>query len=92
MNIESEPELPLEIQLKLAKWKLEIREFKLEDLQELFMSLARESYKKEIQYQQFIKQALESEQTCYRALDSLEKECTSCRERLFKLQFPDNHE
>jgi L-arabinose isomerase len=90
MTTESESDLPLEIELRLAKWKIEIEAItKIEDLRKLYMTLAEEAAKKELGYQQFIHQIRHSETTCYDSLKSLEQECVNCQQRMLKLLFPD---
>lgn len=49
-----EPELPLEVQLRLARWNLAINTLSLEDLRALYMMLATESAQKELAYQDII--------------------------------------
>lgn len=78
-----EPELPLEVQLRLARWKLEIKKLKLEDLQAMYMMLAQESAQKELQYQDILKAALASDRACHIRLSNVEKKYASCEQRLF---------
>jgi hypothetical protein len=87
--VNTESELPLEVQLRLAQWKIEIEKITIEDLRKLYMTLAEEAARKEIGYQQFIHQLLQSEKSCYENLRTVEEECCNCQQRMSKLLFPE---
>ncbi len=84
----SDLELPLEVQLRLARWKQENENLSAETLRELFMTLATEAAKKEVMYRAFIKQLTKSETQCQIQLASAETECTRCQKKLHGLLFP----
>ncbi len=90
--MELEPELPLEVQLRLARWKLEIEDenLSIEGLRMLYMSLAKEFAQKEVIFRAFIKQLSESEKRCNHLLEDVEKKCESCQQRLSQLLVSDN--
>lgn len=80
------PELPLEVQARLASLTHEIQELDICELRKLFMQLAHKNAKQQQVYATMLNQLTRSEHNCYRKLEQLENKCEEYRTILSELQ------